>query len=368
VTVPRQRWKARVLAAVLAPLIAFILFELILRVTLFSPLIGRHPCSPGWNHPQYLVMPDDKAGYRLRPYFQGTEINPYGDFAVPVTVNSLGLRDQALAGAVCGDCYRVLVGGDSFAYGEGVRWEDTFAARMEAGLNRVRQTQVLNAGVPAYSLRQTFERLQADFDQIKPDLVIVTWVPQLITREYENSEMVYLKGYLVQPAQAPNMKVVGDNLFLSSSPPGSSSARLDLWLQSHSLAYFYGRHTLRLRILHALATHPLKTPRPFNLPPEYLLKPLETVAQMNQYCRDRRSAFLLVLLGSSPDLTREIARQCQQQNIAMISLAELVFELDSPLRKDFTFPHDDHFNALAHQYLADQLVPLIARRMNPSPP
>jgi lysophospholipase L1-like esterase len=357
--------------AALSPLAFFLLVELGLRIWLFSPLIGRHPCSPGWNHPQYLFLhTNDGAGYRLRPFFEGTEINPFGDFKVPVLINSLGMREEVLETTVCGDCYRILLLGDSFTFGEGVRWEETFAVRLEQALNQgPAKSQVFNAGVPAYSLRQSLARLPSSFTLVQPRLVIITWVPILLSREYDNSEMLYLNGYLVQPAQAPQIHVVGDNLFLSPYPPQTRRARWDVWMQSHSLAFFYVKNTLRLQILHYLSSGPLKRPGSPQIPPSYLLKPLDIVARMNQFCRDRNAELLFVLIGSNPDLTRQIEELCREKNIRLLSLAERLYEKDSP-HKAFLFQNDDHLNAAGHAYVAGELRPVVEaiRRQSSSLP
>ena len=359
----KKLWKARILTVLVSPIVFFLLCELIYRTTAFSPLIGRHPCLPTWNHPQYLFMPDEKAGYSLRPFFQGTQINPFGNFRTPVTVNSLGFRDRGLQGSICKNCSRIMLLGDSYVFGEGVDWEHTYSARLENILRDEWElkVQVINGGVPGYSLTQTFERLKKYRQIVKPDLVVVGWDPFTFTREEE--PMTYVNGYLVFHQHQKQIRVVGANLFRTGFPPESRLGKADVWMQSHSLVYFFVKHRLRKTLYHYVTKKIVADRDIIKMQPIHLKKPMDIILRINDYCQEDGSRLILVLLVSEPSIAEVVERLCREKNITMISLAERSPGKEAP-NKTLLFKHDAHFNEKGHAYMAEKLAPAIIYKLD----
>jgi len=105
--------------------------EIIIRLANSSPLIGRHHCSPSGAHSQYTFIPDDRAGYALRPYFEGEMINKWKDYRAKVIVNSLGLRDNIIEREIDPGKTSILMLGDSMTFGEGVEYDKSYPAVVE---------------------------------------------------------------------------------------------------------------------------------------------------------------------------------------------------------------------------------------------
>jgi hypothetical protein len=359
-----KRWWYRLVAAVAGPVLLVAGCEGYLRLTLFSPLIQTHPASPGANHPQYLFMPDPETNYTLRPFFQGEDANPSGDFKVPVTINSLGLRDGSLKGSVRQDRRRIFFLGDSFVYGEGVRWEDSYPAKLEQTLNDdfALPVQVLNGGVPAYGLDLVYARFQKYQPLLKPDLTVVCWLPWGFYREGRG--MAYLNGYLVEPTMLDRLHVVGNNIFYSRYSADSLPGRADLWLQSHSFVWLFISYELHGKFSRWFNRKLIDMDVQLNIPPAYLTKCLDYINRMDKDSKAGGARFALVLLTSNPKTTGPIADYCRQNDIAMISLAEGTFTKDSPYR-DFQFPHDYHFNEKGQAYLTRELAPFLANQLSP---
>jgi lysophospholipase L1-like esterase len=366
-TVGRRRL-FRILVVLAAPLVVWLAGEAVLRIALFSPLIKRHPCSPGWNHPQYLVMPDPVTNYSLRPYFQGRLVNDFGDFDVPVVINSLGMRDRELQPAAVPGAFRILMLGDSNTFGEGVRYEDSYPAALEKLLDTGRRrVQVLDGGVPSDSLHQMKLRLQRLQGRVRPDLVTVCWVPSTFTRETTNRQ--YLNGYLADPTKFRFIHVVGDNLFLSNYPPESGRARADVWLQSHSFIYFFVKYRLWDRVFTIMPHHAVKEANnvaDLALPPAYLVKPFEAITQMSDLCRSAGAPFVLIILGPNRGLTSQLQTLCREKNITVVMVKEGLYT-NAELRTRLLFAHDWHLNAAGHLGVARELAPVIAPMITDAP-
>jgi hypothetical protein len=131
-----------------------------------------------WLVPQRLEYaravfePDDLLVFRLRPGIDSP--NSQFEFEVRERTNSLGLRDRELGPKPDGDL-RILALGDSYGFGHGVELEETYAKRLEDQLRGSldRPVEVVNAGVPAWSLLQELRFLEHEGLGLQPDMVLL---------------------------------------------------------------------------------------------------------------------------------------------------------------------------------------------------
>src|SRR5687767_1828066 len=68
---------------------------------------------------------EEPIGYRNAPNLRGRF------WGVPVSINSLGMRDREVDAHPAPDEFRILVMGDSFAFGLGVSYEDSIPQQLE---------------------------------------------------------------------------------------------------------------------------------------------------------------------------------------------------------------------------------------------
>ena len=117
---------------------------------------------------------DPKLVYELVP---GAEAVREG---VPVKINSAGFRDDEFPSPVAPGARRILLLGDSIAWGWGVAMENVFPQVLEK-LLRAREpaseapTIVYNFGVDGYSTEQELHLLQTRGYALEPDLIIILY-------------------------------------------------------------------------------------------------------------------------------------------------------------------------------------------------
>jgi len=131
-------------------------------------------------------------------------------------INNLGMRGPDREERKPDHVFRVLVLGDSVAYGVGVRPDETFSMQLEAILSRAstsRAVEVLNSGVPGYNALQQLDYLVHRGLTLDPDLVIVAFCPN----DVQTTPIVFR---------------VGDELRAYRHEKGESSYRL--WLIERS--------------------------------------------------------------------------------------------------------------------------------------
>jgi lysophospholipase L1-like esterase len=123
-----------------------------------------------------IATPDDQLGHRLRPLARSVVSGP--EYTVEFRINAEGLRDEVPhALPKPQGVTRVLVLGDSFAYGSGNSYDQIWPVVFERRLLRDEyRVEVVKAGVPGYDTRTEalyLERIFADYD---PDVVVLTFL------------------------------------------------------------------------------------------------------------------------------------------------------------------------------------------------
>jgi lysophospholipase L1-like esterase len=126
----------------------------------------------------------------------------------PVRTNSMGMRSPEASCEKADDVFRVIVFGDSYTFGWGVRQDETYAAQLQKLLQTAwpdRRVEVWNAGCNAYSVYQQLVFLKKLLP-CRPDLVIFSntfnegLLPEIATLDAEQRQRiaraVALKNFL----------------------------------------------------------------------------------------------------------------------------------------------------------------------------
>jgi lysophospholipase L1-like esterase len=169
-------WRA-LLGNVLLALASTLLFCAVLEG---ACRLAGYETRGSWSARPYERVPG--IGHVFIPGFRGTMTKGVasGGRAIAVRINHAGLRGPAIPAAKPAGVRRILILGDSFAFGYLLPEPETFPARLQAlvdgryGRGRVR---VLNAGVPGYGIVNERAYLEQRGLALDPDLVVVEASP-----------------------------------------------------------------------------------------------------------------------------------------------------------------------------------------------
>ena len=177
----RRSLQRGLLLALLTLAAGGIALELVGRALLIDPLQRYElllPEDAWWRARFVMAQPPERRVHRHDARL-GWEPEP-GHRSEGITINGLGARGPELPAARPAGERRIAVVGDSFTFGEGVRDEEVWVARMEAQLSAElgrRQpgasVRALNFGVMGYGLDQQVLRVEERALAQRPDLVLL---------------------------------------------------------------------------------------------------------------------------------------------------------------------------------------------------
>lgn len=128
--------------------------------------------------PVTWAVPDEVLGHRLRPNTVATERAP--EFSVQYYTGPDGFRESPPpTGAEAQEAggSRIMVLGDSFAFGYGSEWDDAWATRMEHALDGSGYpAEVINTGTPGYDTRSEVLLLERVIGQYRPSVVLINFL------------------------------------------------------------------------------------------------------------------------------------------------------------------------------------------------
>jgi lysophospholipase L1-like esterase len=246
--------------------------EAVLRL---APWWNDRSADPSFNP----YRPDGRTGFALRR--EADSVHKTGEFSVGVHVNALGLRGPERTLGKPPDTARILVLGDSFAFGFGVAQEKMFSAELERLLReRGLRVEVLSSGVPGWSLDNELVYLRGEGFGLDPDLILIATCENdlgdlgwnRLTLDAERLPVrVEATRRMIDPKGRMHYVNAGHAAFPSLSLPGQS------WLEDHSMVY----HFLRLRLTKLFAAWSARVDRP--APPAWLgLDPAPAIESLSQ--------------------------------------------------------------------------------------
>ena len=127
------------------------------------------PKPKSWPKPQVRNKMDRTFGYVMRPS------QTCYSMEAKVTINSLGFRGKEPTSDYDSKDLRVLVLGNSLTFGAGMDDDSTYPSQLERMLREryPGRVAVINAGTPAFQIRQYIAFLEKKLTDLRPNLVIL---------------------------------------------------------------------------------------------------------------------------------------------------------------------------------------------------
>jgi hypothetical protein len=252
--------------------------EILLRLAHLAPLPAQ----------MQDIVRDDAIVFRRRPGSIARGMSESGEFSFEHAHNSLGFRDVEHAEGKPADTLRIVALGDSFTYGVGANYAETYLARVEQALNEDtgarRRVEIIKLGMPRHFPlleRRTLEEIGARF---APDVVMVALLPNDVVDTYLGVTAICVtdSGYLV-------------------SCDGLQWAGLPVWLSLHSAVGRLAVRAVRVKSRQIGWLPPWESIGVDGGPYESAWQEMEgELTRMRTVAREHGAAFVVVAIPQSP--------------------------------------------------------------------
>ncbi|MGE5126257.1 MAG: SGNH/GDSL hydrolase family protein [Betaproteobacteria bacterium] len=314
----------------------------------WTRLLDCYPTNPRGYFPIDLRLPANRARYRRIAPHRFESIASLHPWAVLSEYNHLRFRDLPPTPRRAG-VKRVVVFGDSFTEGQGVKEEDTLARVLEARLNAAEpgRYEVRNCGRRGLDFPQLYEPFETSL-QYEPDLLVYALVLNDAARPPEfQARQSYVNDWILDRERLSDEDALAARRYRS---------RLFDLVSDRVTAWRVGRETTRwyLEMWSDLNPGWARTQ-------EYL-------RQMDAQLRQRHARLLVAswplfvgLEAGYPfePVHRTIARFCEQSAIPYLDLLPAFRGRRSA--DLWVHPVDRHPNEIAQRIAADALAPTVRR-------
>jgi len=312
-------------------------------------IVGEIVCRLFFPDTRLRYVNDPEALYHLAPNQVGTTELASGLPAPPARINQLGLRGADSDATRP----RILVLGDSFAFGAGVGDDETFSARVDQWFGG--SVSVVNGGHPGYGIFQMAATLRRVGENLRPRLVIVVlWQGDFLRQPPDAAERARFM-HRQRLSQIVKTSVLGTHLYRRLE-------RLMAKTGQDSLVFRVGEGGKQ-------AQASAQTVRESHL--RGMRADLPRLLAMHEEARRYGRGLLLVLwpkedFASLPEAERGLAQDltvgledfARQHSIPFISVQAAMRRIAS--KKQLLIPNDWHPTPFAHCLAAEQ----IAQKLN----
>lgn len=177
--------------------------------------------APSITNPVWNFTSDPYLPYKPRPFSVISGRSHSNEYDAEYKHNSLGLRDTEHTIAKPDGTFRILGLGDSFTYGQGVNFEETYLYRLEKMLNERKENhpkvEIIKAGIPRFFPEPERILLEKYGLKYSLDLILIGFLPNDVTDTFLGIDAVKVDdaGYLIQK-EAKGMGKIGKWLYIHS--------------------------------------------------------------------------------------------------------------------------------------------------------
>jgi lysophospholipase L1-like esterase len=315
----------------------------------------RHDSLLGWHH-----VPNSEI-------LMGT--SEYS--SVNIRINPKGLRDEPHHYRRITNRRRILVLGDSFAWGWGVQVSDRFTERLE---ELIPDVEVINAGVPGYSTDQECLWLEREGLKYKPDLVILLlfWNDLI----HNQKDCIYLSAhkplYVLEsdgslvltrvPCPEPSLIAVGAFRLLSrSSLISLMRGLIPSELVATNPKPNATSHGLYTASFHGLVSHAIEERQNAgsgtNISNYGNRLTVALVQRISKICANAGCRFLLASHCGKRKDCLQVIRVLKGTGVQVCRL----YKWAGFRPRRMSIPNDGHWNSAGHEFAARTLVPYVTK-------
>ncbi|MBN1405713.1 MAG: hypothetical protein JW946_04270 [Candidatus Omnitrophica bacterium] len=343
---------------VLSIVISFLVLSCILRI--FFPIYSPNAKSKHKND-NFFEYSSKYGWFHKKNISTWIETQEY---ATKVYINNKNLRGKEHPYEKPKGAKRIIVLGDSFAFGLGVEDEETFSYKLEQLFKaNGENVEVVNMGVDGFGTTQEWLLLKEEGIKYSPDMIICLF---FTGNDIENNSRGFEYGQ-----NKPFFTIKNNNLVLENYPVPKNSANagysqeqesrwrvnipvIKKFLQTHSYAYVF----LRLRYNYLLYRLGIRSSFDNNSGSQAWDITKAIFLKMNDYCHNNKIKFLNVLVPTKEqmlsiepiDIQKKIAAFFNDNKLDYLDLFPSLVH-----RKDLNFTIDSHWNKKGHEYIAKLL-------------
>jgi len=298
---------------------------------------------------------DSLLGWVHEPGQEGIFETP--QFRTIVRINENGLRDRPHSYERQNDIQRILVLGDSFAWGYGVEESERFSQLLEKSLD----VEVINAGVSGYSTDQELLWYENEGIKYETDLVILVIAGNDVgDNEQQLVSTIYYK---------PRFVIEDGQLVLTGYPVPETSPRgkFVYSLSQHSaLAYFLvQRYFDLLSIYNKIKVNSDRTNSPvsgINAESEPFKLTIALIDEMRNIAESRNAKFMIVSTDRwwnypSEETYNDFVTTLQGEGFLVLDVESMPgFDAEEML-----IPDDSHWNQAGHKFVAEKIKTFIEK-------
>lgn len=327
---------------------ALLLSEMALRLFGFEPLYVSPERDRFWIY-------DPLLGWAHEPGQEG--IFETEQFRTEVRINERGLRDRLHPYERQDATKRILVLGDSFAWGYGVEESERFSQLLEADLG----VEVINAGVSGYSTDQELLWYENEGVKYETDLVILVLTGndvgdnnrQLVSNIYFKPRFVFKDGQLV-PTNYPVPQTSSRGKFVYSVSQRSALAYF-LTLRYFDMQSLYSRMKSN-----ADQGSPQASGGKVQTSPESFKLTIALINEMKKIAESKQAKFMIVSNDrwwnlSSEETYGDFVAAMQDDGLLVLDVESMPgFDAGEML-----IPDDGHWSQSGHKFAAQKIESFI---------
>lgn len=254
-----------------------------------------------------------------------------------------GFRIEEKKGA-----FRILVIGDSFAWGDGVYYQDAFPYRLENRLNEVsrgERFEVINWSRPGWNTVRQLHSLTRELQALEPDLAILTFVlndPEPVEKTKRREMLASVERR--QPSPGLSAWLFDRSRLYAMVWTRVENTRTHRELSAYYHRLFEGEHwELCRRALRRLRNHTSRWQIPLIL----------VILPVFDSPMDDRYPYL--------DLNSKIRMEAESLGIGVLDLMDTFWGLDTHRLAVVPFT-DAHPSEIAHRVMADAILDHVVRK------